>query len=101
MGVFPELKDLFESIFLRSSPEVQKKQMLKKMDAEICQFQPLICKNGMLQPNFGEAVFTLYKNVHTLDALFSKTILLLSSLSSALIFFLLFFFLIHLHNLYQ
>lgn len=74
MGLFQDLKDLFESIFLRSSPEVQKKQLLKKMDAEICQFQPLICKNGMLQPNFGEGIYNLYKNVRALDNLFAKTI---------------------------
>lgn len=74
MGLLQDLKDLFESIFMRSSPEVQKKQMLKKMDAEICKFQPMICKNGMLLPNFGEAVNTLYKNVRGLDNLFLQTV---------------------------
>lgn len=74
MGLLQDLKDLFESIFMRSSPEVQKKQMLRRMDSEICQFQPLICKNGMLQPNFGEAVYTLYKNCRTLDNLFLQTV---------------------------
>lgn len=74
MGLLQELKDLFENIFMRSSPEVQKKQMLRKMNAEICQFQPLICRDGKLLPNFGEAIYTLYKNTRSLDNLFLQTV---------------------------
>jgi len=74
MSLIQTIHEFLESIFKRSSPEVQKKQQLKKLDNEIKLFNPLIFKNGMLLPNFGEAVFSLYKNCRILDDLFSVTI---------------------------
>jgi len=74
MNIIQAITELFESIFKKSSPEVQKKQMLKKLDSEIREFNPAICKNGMLQPNFGEAIYGLYKNCRALDNLFSATV---------------------------
>lgn len=74
MSLFQTLADLFDSIFRRSSPEVQKKQLQKKMEMEIREFKPMICRDGMLLPNFGEAIFALYKNVRPLDNLFSVTL---------------------------
>ena len=62
MGLFQAISEFFESIFKKSSPEVQKKQQLKKLEQEIREFQPSICKNGFLQPNFGEALYTIYKH---------------------------------------
>ncbi len=74
MSFIQTISEFFESIFKRSSPEVQKKQLLKKLDSEIREFSPLICRGGMLQPNFGEAIYGLYKNCKTLDNLFSVTV---------------------------
>lgn len=74
MGIIETIIDFFESIFKRSSPEVQKKILLKKMDTEIQGFVPLICKQGYLQPNFGEAIYALYKNSRPLDNLFALTV---------------------------
>jgi len=74
MGFIKTISELFESIFKRSSPEVQKKQQMKKLEQEIREFQPAICRNGMLLPNFGEAIFALYKNTRPLDNLFSVTV---------------------------
>lgn len=74
MSLLQTISDFFESLFKKSSPEVQKKQMMKKLENEIREFQPAICKNGMLLPNFGEAIFALYKNTRPLDNLFSVTI---------------------------
>ena len=74
MGFIKTISDFFESIFKRSSPEVQKKQQMKKMEQEIREFQPVIYRNGMLLPNFGEAIFALYKNTRPLDNLFSVTV---------------------------
>jgi len=74
MSLFQTISAFLESIFKKSSPEVQKKQMLKKLDNEIREYKPLICRNGMLQPNFGEAIFGLYKNCRPLDNLFSQTV---------------------------
>lgn len=74
MSLIKTLTELFESIFKRSSPEVQRKQLQKKMEMEIREFKPLICKDGMLLPNFGEAIYVLYKNTTPLDKLFSVTL---------------------------
>ena len=74
MGFIKTLSDLFESIFKRSSPEVQKKQQMKKLEQEVKDFQPALCRNNMLLPNFGEAIFALYKNTRPLDNLFSVTV---------------------------
>lgn len=74
MSFFQAITDFLESIFKRSSPEVQKKQLLKKLDVEIREFSPAICRNGMLQPNFGEAIYALYKNTKPLDNLFAVTV---------------------------
>ncbi|MBR6341873.1 MAG: hypothetical protein IKR64_08215 [Treponema sp.] len=74
MSIFQSISDFFESIFKRSSPEVQKKQQLKKLDAELREFEPCIYKNGNLQPNFAEAIYNLYKNTKVLDDLFMTTV---------------------------
>lgn len=74
MSFIQAITELIESIFKRSSPEVQKKQLMKKLENEIREFQPALCRNGMLLPNFGEAIFSLYKNVRPLDNLFSVTV---------------------------
>ena len=74
MGFIKTLSDLFESIFKRSSPEVQKKQQMKKLDQEIREFQPQICQSGLLTPNFGESIYALYKNTRPLYNLFQVTV---------------------------
>jgi hypothetical protein len=74
MSLFQVISNLFDSIFRRSSPEVQKKQLLKKIESVIKEYNPAICRNGMLLPNFGEAIFALYKNTRPLDNLFSVTL---------------------------
>ena len=74
MGFIQSITEMFESIFKRSSPEVQKKQQLKKLEAEIRTFEPVIFRNGNLQPNFAEAIYALYKNTKPLNDLFSVTV---------------------------
>lgn len=74
MSFLSNISDFFESIFKRSSPEVQKKQQLKKLDAELRAYEPCLYKNGNLQPNFAEAIYNLYKNTKNLDTLFSETV---------------------------
>ncbi|MCR4954721.1 MAG: DUF5312 family protein [Treponema sp.] len=74
MGFFQTISDFFDSIFRRSSPEVQKKQLLKKLDAEIRTYEPVIFKDGCLQPNFAEAIFSLYKTTKPLENLFALTV---------------------------
>ena len=74
MSFFQAISELFENIFKRSSPEVQKKQNLRKMDSELRSFSPAIYKEGELLPNFAEGLYILYKMVKPLDDLFYATI---------------------------
>ena len=74
MSIIQAITDFFESIFKRSSPEVQKKRVMKKLEQDVDEITPVICKKGMLQPNFAEAINVLYKNTKPLDNLFSETV---------------------------
>lgn len=74
MSFIQALSDFLESIFMKSSPEVQKKQQQKKLEAELKNFTPLLYKDGKLVPNFAEAIYSLYKNTKILDDLFCQTI---------------------------
>jgi len=74
MSIIQTISDFLESIFRHSSPEVQKKIQMKKLDAELKSYYPNIYKDGFLLPNFGEAIFSLYKYTHVLDDLFLSTV---------------------------
>jgi hypothetical protein len=74
MSFLQAITDFFESIFNKSSPEVQKRFQLKKVEADIRTFQPALYRNGNLLPNFAEAVKILYVASKPLDSLFSATI---------------------------
>jgi len=74
MGLLQAITDFFESIFNKSSPEVQKRLQLKKLEADIRMFKPALYRNGSLLPNFAEGIKILYLNTKPLDDLFSATI---------------------------
>ena len=74
MSLLQSIHDFFESIFKRSSPEVQKKQAMKKLESEFKNVEPAIYKSGYLLPNFAEAINSLYRNTIPLDNLFLSTI---------------------------
>lgn len=74
MSLFQTISDFFVSIFNKSAPEVQKKQLKRKMESEIKAFSPNLYNEGMLLPNFGEAIYALYTHTKTIDDLFLKTI---------------------------
>lgn len=74
MSLLQSISDFLESIFKRSSPEVQKKQLMKRLEAELKNFEPPIYQNGNLLPNFAEALNSLYRNTTPLDNLFLTTV---------------------------
>ncbi len=74
MSIFQSISEFLESIFKRSSPEVQKKQQLRKLETELKDSRPVIYKNGNLEPNFAEAIYSLYRNTKVLDDLFITTV---------------------------
>ena len=74
MGILSFLTDIFESVFMSSSPEVKKKQALHKIDSELRALPSGIYRGGFLQPNFAELFRILFENSKILDDLFSQTI---------------------------
>ena len=74
MSLLQTITSFFESIFKRNSPDAQKKQVIKKMESALKMYTPVLYKNGNLLPNFGEAIFQLYKNTRPLDDLFLITV---------------------------
>lgn len=74
MSFFKILSDLFDSIFRSSSPEVQKKIKLKKIDSEIRSLPNGIYRNGLLQPNFAEVLRILYVNTRPILKILENTI---------------------------
>lgn len=74
MSLIQTISDFFEVLFKRSSPEVQKKMLLRKMENDLRSMTPRIYKDGFLEANFGEALLGLYKNTKVFDDLFIETI---------------------------
>lgn len=74
MGFLKALKELFESVFMSSSPEVKKRLEIRKIENELKLLPSQILKNGMLQPNFAELFRVLYENTKPIDDILSKTI---------------------------
>jgi hypothetical protein len=74
MSFFQAIADFFESIFNKSSPEVQKRIQLKKLENTVRDFQPALYRNGNILPNFAEAIRVLYVNTKPLGDLFIETI---------------------------
>lgn len=74
MGFLRTLKELFESIFMSSSPEVKKRTEMRKIENELKLLPSQILKNGLLQPNFAELFRILYENTKPIDDILSRTI---------------------------
>ena len=74
MGFFKLLKELFESIFMSSSPEVKKRTEMRKIENELKMLPSQILKNGLLQPIFVELFRVLYENSKPIDEILSNTI---------------------------
>ena len=74
MGLIQAITEFLESIFNRNSPEVQKRLKLKKIDAELRTYDPPLFKNGLVLPNFAEAIRILYDNTKSIGELLTCTI---------------------------
>lgn len=74
MSFFSIIIDFFNSIFRSSSPEVQRKQALKKIETEIKSVQPPIYKTGFLLPAIGEVFFILFKNTKIINEILTSTL---------------------------
>lgn len=74
MSLLQSIAEFFQSIFMSSSPDVQKRQVLRKIENELKEIHPVIFKNELVQPNFAEALRVLYVNTKPIDDILSETI---------------------------
>ena len=74
MSFIQAITDFFDSIFRSTSPEVQKRQKLKKIDTDIRNLPSGIYRNGLIQPNFAELLRVLYINTRSISKILDTTI---------------------------
>lgn len=74
MSLIKMLTELFDSIFRSSSPEVQKKSKLKKIENELRGLSNGIYRDGLIQPNFAEILRVLYINTRPIAKILESTI---------------------------
>lgn len=59
---------------MSSSPEVQKKQALKKIEVDLKNFRPVIYANGRVDANFAEALRIMFVNIRPIEDLLTNTL---------------------------
>lgn len=74
MSLFQAISDFFASIFRSSSPDVQKRLKLRKIDSELRALPNGIYRNGLIQPNFAETLRVLYVNTRPILKILENTI---------------------------
>ena len=74
MGFFQALVEFLESIFKSNSPEVRRRIEIRKIESEVKSFQPVIYKNNLFTPNFGEIFRVMYENTKPLGDILMDTI---------------------------
>jgi hypothetical protein len=74
MSFIQAITEFFESIFNSSSPEVRKRQELRKIEGELKNHPKEIFKNECLTPNFAELFRILYENTKPIDEILSTTV---------------------------
>lgn len=74
-AIITAIKDLFESIFLSSSPEYQKKQQLKSYVLELKKLHPPLYRSEkILLPAFGSLLYQIYHFLQPVKAILDKTV---------------------------
>lgn len=73
MGLLRLITEFLESIFNSSSPEVKKRNELKKVENELKLLNPVLYKSGYVQPNFAELLRVLYENSKPIADLLGST----------------------------
>ena len=74
-AIITAIKDLFESIFFSSSPEYQKKRLLKNYASELKKLHPPLYRSGkILLPAFGSLLYQLYHFLQPVKAILDKTV---------------------------
>ncbi len=73
MSFIQTFKEFLQSVFMASSPEVKKRQALRKIENTLRVSTPAIYKGGVVLENFAEALRVLSINAKPLHELLSQT----------------------------
>lgn len=74
MTLLQSIVEFFQSIFMASSPEVKKRQALRKIENDLKNSTPVLYKNEMVQVNFAETLRVLCINTKPIGDLLAETI---------------------------
>src|SRR5574344_145269 len=74
MSLLQNITEFFQSIFMSSSPDVKKRQDIKKIENELKELHVCIYKNELIQPNLAEALRIMYINTKVIDDVLANTI---------------------------
>lgn len=74
MSLLQNITDFFENIFMSSSPEVKKKQALRRIEQTLKESNPPIYRGGMIQVSFAEALRSMFDNAKVIGDILSSTI---------------------------
>ncbi|MBP5695353.1 MAG: hypothetical protein J6X11_01765 [Treponema sp.] len=74
MAFLEGLSNFFQSILFSSSPEVKKRQALKKIENELREAVPVIYKNSLVHENFAESLRILFENTKMIGDILADTI---------------------------
>ena len=74
MAFFESLSNFFQSVFFSSSPEVKKRQSLKKIEGELRAVSPVIYRNALVHENFAESLRILFLNTKQIGNILADSI---------------------------
>lgn len=73
MAFFQNIVEFFQSLFMSSSPEVKKRQALRKIENDLRASTPVIFRGDLVDANFGEAIRQLMLNTKTVREILGQT----------------------------
>ena len=74
MAFVQSIIDFFQNLFMASSPDVKKRQSMRKIEAELKTMSPILYKNGLILGNFAEGMRVLYFATKNIGDLLSETV---------------------------
>ena len=73
MGLFQIIAEFFKTIFSPTSPESLQRQAVRKIESELKNLAPGLYKNGLVMPDFAEALRVLFINTTPIFDIISET----------------------------
>jgi hypothetical protein len=74
MGFFKKLVQLLLGLFSGNPVDSKQRHEIKHLENELRLTEPVLYRNGLMQPSFAEAVFILYQHTAPIEEILSSTI---------------------------